>query len=128
MPSNKIVFYSVLLLTVLFLTRCGSENVCVGGLGNCATNPVTQTQTGTEELKLTVDYDVIKLGKRATFKASGGTKPYTFKIYQGNGTLVGNTITEDSQEYEAPNFETSAAIRVYDAKNNYKTRTITIEQ
>ena len=131
MTTKQGIFYSLLLLILFTLTRCGKDKVCVMGMGDCSvsgTSTQTQTQTGSTDLNLTSDSTVIKINDKATFKATGGTKPYQFQMYQGLGYLIESTKSEDTQQFQAPAAATISAIRVYDAKNNYKTLSITVEE
>ncbi len=128
MNAKKLVFCTLLLLTTIILTRCGKENVCVAGIGTCATPNTKTTQDSPVTLTLSSDTPTIKINEKATFKAAGGTKPYTFKMYQGQGNLLDYTKTEDSIEFQAIGSAGISAVRVYDAKNNYKTLSITVEE
>ncbi len=126
--------HSIFLLSLfVLLTSCGKEDVCVMGMGSCDTSKVTKTtdkttQSGGTALTVKWDAQAIKVGEKATATASGGTKPYTFSNYQGPGSIIPSTATENTVVYQASDVAGIFVIQVTDANRKHYELGITVTQ
>jgi len=123
---NQPIFKGVFLLgSLLVLTSCGKDGVCVLGMGNCqnyASPTTTKENQSATSLKLDYETPNIKINEKMTFTATGGVPPHRITQYSGHGTIITSTTKVvdgvTSVVYQAANVSDSAIIQVYDSKNN----------
>ena len=97
------------------------------GLSGCNTKGRVSSSSSVSSrinlLKITPNTDTISLGQSIELQASGGTAPYQFDLYLGDGSI--KTKNQDTSIYTSPDSsETIALVRVKDATGDFGYATI----
>lgn len=118
---NKILSWfgmGALLATGLLLNSCGKE-ICVFGQGDCSQDILAST------LSLKASATTVALNSNLTFTPSGGTKPYTYTVIVGGGSV--SPTTGDATTFTAPTTAATCCVRVTDTSNNTAERCVTAQ-
>ena len=116
---------SLYFLSVVFsigLSGCGTD-VCVAGFGNCEKFFVDRGTLDVANKQVTLAFSsppaTLNINEQVTLRAIGGTKPYSWEISSGSGSI------NQEGRFTSPSITGTSTIRVTDNNKAQATTTIT---
>lgn len=118
--------FSIALL--LGIAACGivpkGTPVCVAGFGQC---DFQDTNTSVQSLTLTVSSSTVSINNTVTFKATGGTAPYTYSINSGGiGSINSSTGVYTAPTTTLTTSPTTITVTVTDSESPAATKSLSL--